>query len=80
MFGIQISMHIQFLNIFGIRSNCTIRDNTAQEPLIERSKHEHEENSLHDHWGENEHSHSHQVTSTLTSRRKLEGGRKDMED
>ena len=29
--------------------------------IIERNKHDHEENSLHDHWAEAEHSHAHQV-------------------
>ena len=35
-----------------------------QDPLSERSKHDHEENSLHDHWGEAEHTHTHQVRLT----------------
>ena len=35
-----------------------------QDPIGERNKHDHEENSLHDHWGEAEHTHSHQVMSS----------------
>ena len=35
-----------------------------QDPIGEKNKHDHEENSLHDHWGEAEHTHSHQVMSS----------------
>ena len=35
-----------------------------QDPIGEKNKHDHEENSLHDHWGEAEHRHSHQVMSS----------------
>ena len=38
-----------------------------QAPIGERNKHDHEENSLHDHWGEAEHMHSHQVMSSSHS-------------
>ena len=38
-----------------------------QETIGERSKHDHEENGLHDHWGEAEHRHSHQVMSSSHS-------------
>ena len=39
-----------------------------QDPIGEKNKHDHEENSLHDHWGEAEHRHSHQVMSSSQSR------------
>ena len=42
-----------------------------QAPIGEKNKHDHEENSLHDHWGEAEHRHSHQVMSSSQSERQM---------